>query len=256
MKVNRTILSTTALLYCCRGTRMLRTATLLLLTSITGATAWAQTASTADGWVIQKSSDGTRCLLKGYGGYKEDVTVYPAIIDGAAVVNISLGVEPSDFPNIETVYMYNHYEFDEMPLMKGKALLGIIDSSLKHIHVVDRSGAVVAEDAIPERITKLPDKCFAFCVHMEKLTLPEGLKVIGNFAFYSCFSLEDLVIPNSVTDIGESAFESCKALTNITIPNGVATIAKYTFCDCENLETITIPSSVTSIGENAFYDCI
>ena len=228
----------------------------MLLTMLTVAiTAWAQTASTADGWVIQKSSDGTRCRLLDFDGNRNNVTVYPAIIDGAAVVFISLGVEPSDFPNLETVYMYNHYELDEMPLMKGKALLGIIDSSLKHIHVVDRSGAVVAEDAIPERITTLPDKCFAYCQSIKKLALPDGLKVIGNYAFHSCSSLEDLVIPNSVTDIGGSAFESCKALTNITIPNGVATIAKYTFSGCENLETITIPSSVTSIGENAFYDC-
>ena len=229
----------------------------MLLTMLTVAiTTWAQTASTADGWVIQKSSDGTRCLLTGFNGaYKSDVTVYPAIIDGAAVVNISLGVEPKDFPNLETVYMYNHYEYHEMPSVKRKATIGGLNPQIKHIHVVDRSGTVVAEDAIPERITTLPEECFAYCQSIKKLALPDGLKVIGNYAFNACFSLEDLVIPNSVTDIRGSAFISCKALTNITIPNGVATIAGYTFCGCENLETITIPSSVTSIGENAFYGC-
>ena len=229
----------------------------MLLTMLTVAfTAWAQTASTADGWIIEKSSDGTRCLLTDFNGaYRSNVTVYPAIIDGAAVVNISLGVEPKDFPNLETVYMYNHYEYHEMPSVKRTATIGGLNPQIKHIHVVDRSGTVVAEDAIPERITTLPEECFAYCQSIKKLALPDGLKVIGNYAFNACFSLEDLVIPNSVTDIRGSAFISCKALTNITIPNGVATIAGYTFCGCENLETITIPSSVTSIGENAFYGC-
>ena len=193
-------------------------------------TAWAQTASSADGWVIDKSSDGTRCLLTGFNGaYKSDVTVYPAIIDGAAVVTISLGVEPKDFPNLETVYMYNHYEYHEMPSVKRTATIGGLNPQIKHIHVVDRSGTVVAEDAIPERITTLPEECFAYCQSIKQLALPDGLKVIGNYAFNACFSLEDLVIPNSVTDIRGSAFISCKALTNITIPNGVATIAGYTF---------------------------
>ena len=231
----------------------------MLLTMLTVAfTAWAQTASTANGWIIEKSSDGTRCLLTGFVKTVypvEDVIVYPAIIDGAAVVNISLGVEPKDFPKLETVYMYNHFEYHEMPSVKRTVLLGESVPQIKHIHVVDRSGTVVAEDAIPERITTLPEKCFAYCQSIKKLALPDGLKVIGNSAFEGCFSLEDLVIPSSVTDIGEFAFHGCKALTNITIPNGVATIAKYTFSGCENLETITIPSSVTDIGEYAFYQC-
>lgn len=220
----------------------------MLLTMLTVAfTAWAQTASTADGWVIQKSTDGTRCLLKSFNGaYKSDVTVYPAIIDGAAVVTISLGVEPKDFPNLETVYMYDDYEFNEMsPVPDG----------VKHIHVVDRSGTVVAEDAIPDGITKLPDNCFKGCAKIEKLTLPNGLKAIGQYAFSGCTTLKNFSIPNGVTDIGMFAFQSCDAFTSFTIPSSVTTIAPATFKSCEKLESVTIPNSVTSIGESAFYDC-
>ena len=220
----------------------------MLLTMLTVAfTAWAQTASTADGWVIQKSTDGTRCLLKSFNGaYKSDVTVYPAIIDGAAVVTISLGVEPKDFPNLETVYMYDDYEFNEM---------SPVPAGVKHIHVVDRSGTVVAEDAIPDGITKLPDNCFKGCAKIEKLTLPNGLKVIGQYAFSGCTTLKNFSIPNGVTDIGMFAFQSCDAFTSFTIPSSVTTIAPATFKSCEKLESVTIPNSVTSIGESAFYDC-
>ncbi len=227
----------------------------MLLTMLTVAiTAWAQNATTADGWVIDKSSDGTRCILKDFNStYANKVTVYPAIIDGAAVVSIDEGVEPKDFPNLETVYMYDDFEYYEMPSVSRILHLDI--PPLKHIHVVDRSGTVVAEDAIPYGITKLPDECFFRCYLMEKLTLPDGLKVIGNHAFEYCYALKDINIPNGVTDIGEYAFSDCDALTSITIPSSVTTIAPKTFWDCEKLESVTIPSSVTNIGKSAFEDC-
>ncbi len=229
----------------------------MLLTMLTVAfTAWAQTASTADGWIIEKSTDGTRCRLKdfnGYNGNRDNVTVYPAIIDGAAVVTISLGVEPKDFPNLETVYMYNDFELNEMPSVSS--ILHLESPPLKHIHVVNSSGTVVAEDAIPDGITKIPDKCFNGCAKMEKLTLPDGLKVIGNHAFEYCSALKDINIPDGVTDIGEYAFSDCDALTSITFPNSVTTIAAYMFYNSNKLESVTIPNSVTSIGEGAFQGC-
>jgi len=242
----------------------------MLLTMLTVAiTTWAQTASTDDGWIIEKDVYETRCILKDFKGNINNVTVYPAIIDGAAVVTIYERVEPKDFPKLETVYMYDHYEFNEM---------SPVPAGVKHIHVVDRSGTVVAEDAIPDGITKIPDICFYGCAEMEKLTLPKGLKVIGNHAFYGCKALKDIIIPDgvtdigdyafsycdalkdisipkSVTDIGKYAFDECKALTSITILDGVTDIGKYAFALCEALTSITIPNSVTSIGERAFTLC-
>ena len=249
----------------------------MLLTMLTVAiTAWAQTASTADGWVIEKSTDGTRCILKDFYGITKNVTAYPAIIDGAAVVTISKAAEPKLFPNLETVYMYDGFEFKEMPLVNRKG--DNVTPPLKHIHVVNSSGTVVAEDAIPNGITIIPDNCFYECKKMEKLTLPERLKVIGSYAFYGCNDLKDIIIPDGVTDIGEYAFdwcetlssiaipnsvtsigkyafENCYALTSITIPSNVTTIADYTFFYCKNLENVIIPNSVTSIGECAFRLC-
>ena len=236
---------------------LLRAAVLLLTTIMTCTTAWAQTASTADGWIIEKDVYGTRCILKDFYGNRNNVTVYPAIIDGAVVVNISLGVEPKDFPDLETVYMYDGFEYFEMPSVRR--ILSTTQSTnnppLKHIHVVNSSGAVVAEDAIPKGITKIPDECFDKCVQMEKLTLPDGLKVIGNYAFRYCLALKDIIIPDGVTDIGEDAFYNCDALTSITFPNSVTTIAPNTFNDCDKLESVTIPSSVTNIGKCAFQNC-
>ena len=223
-----------------------RATVLLLMTIMTCTTAWAQTASTADGWVIEKDVYGTRCILQDFTGNINNVTVYPAIIDGAAVVTIYERVEPKDFPKLETVYMYDHYEFNEM---------SPVPAGVKHIHVVNSSGTVVAEDAIPDGITKIPDICFYGCADMEKLTLPKGLKVIGNYAFFLCKALKDIIIPDGVTDIGDYAFSYCDALKDINIPNSVTDIGKHAFEWCEALTSITISNSVTSIGERAFTFC-
>ena len=223
-----------------------RATVLLLMTIMTCTTAWAQTASTADGWVIEKDVYGTRCILQDFTGNINNVTVYPAIIDGAAVVTIYERVEPKDFPKLETVYMYDHYEFNEM---------SPVPAGVKHIHVVNSSGTVVAEDAIPDGITKIPYICFYGCADMEKLTLPKGLKVIGNYAFFLCKALKDIIIPDGVTDIGDYAFSYCDALKDINIPNSVTDIGKHAFEWCEALTSITISNSVTSIGERAFTFC-
>ena len=183
--------------------------------------------------------------------------MYPAIIDGAAVVNISLGVEPKDFPNLETVYMYDGFEYHEMPSVRR--ILSTTQSTnnppLKHIHVVNSSGTVVAEDAIPDDITKIPDNASIDCVKMEKLTLPDGLKYIGSCAFNFCKALKDINIPDGVTNIGEYAFECCETLTSISIPSSVTIIGEGAFSGCSSLTSVTIPNSVTSIASCAFELC-
>ncbi len=222
----------------------------MLLTMLTVAfTAWAQTASTADGWQVIGKNEA-ECVISGFDTFfhnPDDVTVFPAIIDGRAVVEINSSLLEI-FYNLETVYMYEGYQHDEMPSVQTLR-------ALKHIHIVNSNGEIVAEDAIPNSITTIPNDCFLYCFSLEKLALPEGLKLIGQRAFMACSALKDLNIPDGVTDIGDGAFNDCIALTNITIPNGVTTIAEYTFYQCEKLESVTIPNSVTSIGKRAFSYC-
>ena len=225
----------------------------MLLTMLTVAiTAWAQTASTDDGWQVIGKNEA-ECVISGFDTFNhnpDDVTVFPAIIDGRAVVEINSSLLEI-FKNLETVYMYEGYQHDEMPSLVRPNYF----SPFAHIHIVNRSGEIVTEDAIPTSITKIPDNTFLDCVSLEKLTLPDGLKYIGNRAFNFCKALKDINIPDGVTNIGEYAFERCEALTSISIPSSVTIIGEGAFSGCSSLTSVTIPNSVTSIASCAFELC-
>ena len=226
----------------------------LLVMMLMPLTTWAQFASTSDGWVIEKSNDGTRCLLKEWQPnekilYAYSIKAYPAIIDGAAVVTITnKDIEPKEFPNIDTLYMYNDFEYNEMPSAKGC-------SKLKKIILVDRSGKVVGEDSIPAAITSIPDFAFYGCNSLENIRISKNVTNIGEGTFSYCYSLKNITVPNSVKTIGENAFERCDSLKSITIPNSVTSIGGGAFLNCSSLENITIPNGVTSIGTGTSSGC-
>ena len=53
-----------------------------------------------------------------------------------------------------------------------------------------------------------------------------------SYAFHYCEGLEKVSIPNSVRVIGAEAFQNCTGLTSITIPNSVDSIAHNAFYNC------------------------
>ncbi len=108
--------------------------------------------------------------------------------------------------------------------------------------------------SIPDGVTSINDRAFAYASFLESVTLPESLTNIGDCAFLGCW-FESLSIPDSVTSVGESAFSSCNLLVNVTIGKGIKSISESMFSDCINLEKITIPDTVTSIGDGAFSCC-
>lgn len=85
--------------------------------------------------------------------------------------------------------------------------------------------------------------------------IPNSVTSIGRKSFAYCYGLTSVSIPNSVTSIGYGAFESCTGLTSISIPSSVTSIEGYAIAFCTGLTSISIPSSVTSIGYAAIACC-
>ncbi len=141
---------------------------------------------------------------------------------------------------------------------------------------------------IPDDVTSIGNKAFAYCTDLTTITIPASVTSIGNGVFAGCSNLATMTveagntvydsrnvcnaiiekstntliagckgttIPTTVTSIGNAAFSSCSGLTSITIPTSVKSIGDYAFDGCDNLTSITIPASVKSIGIAAFQCC-
>ena len=243
-----------------------RVAMLLFVCVLTSAMAWAQFASSSDGWVIQKSSNNSRCVITDYNGDKSEVTEFPAIVDGIPVVNTSSNVEFCKFPKLETIFMYEGWEYNTMPSAQ-------VCIELKHIHVVNKNGGIVKEDELPASIKSVPsfafttskletlnmpnvtsieDHAFGGCMELTNITIPSGVTTIEYATFMGCVKLANVTLPDGLTSIGDCAFSGCYDLTSISIPASVTTIGESAFNSCYELTSISIPASVTTIGGSAF----
>lgn len=105
---------------------------------------------------------------------------------------------------------------------------------------------------IPDSVTTLADRCFAYSENLQEVYLTSNVKTIGEYAFMHCDSLSSIEIPGSVTKIGRQCFGSCNSLNSVVLQEGITEIAAAMFFACESLSEISIPDSVTKIGDQAF----
>ena len=96
---------------------------------------------------------------------------------------------------------------------------------------------------------------FAYCRNLEKVIIPDTVKVIRENAFYACTSLKTIELPQSIEKIEYSAFRDCTSLETILIPEGVRSIEYGTFFGCVSLHSVYIPESVTEIDNYGFRNC-
>ena len=142
---------------------------------------------------------------------------------------------------------------------------------------------VSGEVTIPDGVTEIGEKAFAYCTSLASVVIPEGVKSIGTEAFRDCESLSSVTIPEGVTEIGRCAFRGCAIdslehpcltikggivieegtllycanakASKITISEGVTKIGEKAFQGCASLASVVIPGSVKSIGGQAFSGC-
>lgn len=207
-------------------------------------------------WVITKSSDGGRCIVNGFsnttGAEDSKILAFPAIIDGAVVEGIGSAntIQFWRFSNLETIYFSQGYDASTIPsayYSDGKKEYTC--GKLKHIHVVDNSGAVVKADELPSSVTSITANGFRETA-IETLKMP-NVTSIGDGAFEDCIALASVTMP-SVTSIGEKAFYGSYMLPNVTFPSGLVSIGNSAFAECSSLSSVSLPGSVTSIGDKAF----
>lgn len=115
--------------------------------------------------------------------------------------------------------------------------------------------ASITVDGATYRVTKVGNRCFAYCTSLKSVTIPSSVTSLGDWCFRECTSLESVSIPNSVTSWEGGCFEGCTSLKSVNIPVGVTGLDDDTFLDCRSLTSINIPISVKYIEDNCFKNC-
>ena len=132
---------------------------------------------------------------------------------------------------------------------------GVLFNKQKTVLLTYPAGKIGGNYNIPDTVTSIGRRAFAFCSSLTSVIIPESVTSIGYSAFRGCKSLSSITIGNSVTSIEERAFWDCTSLTSITIPDSVTSIGPLSFRGCISLKGITIPGSVTDLWDYAFASC-
>ncbi|MEI7903583.1 MAG: leucine-rich repeat domain-containing protein, partial [bacterium] len=84
-----------------------------------------------------------------------------------------------------------------------------------------------------------------------------GLNVvgIGDNCFANCVGVISIDLPNTVADVGILAFYWCVALASVNLGTGVESVGAAAFSGCTALTTVTFEDKLSSVGDNAFHDC-
>lgn len=104
---------------------------------------------------------------------------------------------------------------------------------------------------IPDRVTVLGERAFAYCSYLERVDIGKGVSKIASDTFLGCDKLSEVAINGKPESIGQYAFSECYDLRKINIPDSVTEIGEKAFYECPFLDII-VPKSVTKIGRLAF----
>lgn len=111
-------------------------------------------------------------------------------------------------------------------------------------------GLNLYEVKLPTSLTGIDNWAFAYCTHLQRIDIPEGVKFIGSNAFY-CTNLKEVTFPKTLKKIGSSAFGSCP-ITKIILPIGLENIGSGAFAQCFSLKEVRFPSGLKDLGAEAF----
>ena len=103
---------------------------------------------------------------------------------------------------------------------------------------------------VPETVKRIGNYAFMYS-NIERVELPEHIKVINRETFYHCEKLSDINIGN-IKKIDDGAFYCCMSLKSVVTSAQI--IKNAAFHGCTSLESAELPN-VTQIENRAFNSC-
>lgn len=105
---------------------------------------------------------------------------------------------------------------------------------------------------IPDSVKYLPTNLGYGMLHLEAVSLGDGISRIEDQDFYQNIFLQYVKLPNYLKTIGYGAFQTTATLSEIYLPETLETIESRAFCN-SLIRTVNLPANVTKIGSEAFY---
>lgn len=234
-------------------------------------------------------------IVKSYTGIRKSVTI-PDTADGVPVTAVAAeafagnhAVETVKLP--ESVAEIGDGAFRECVKLETVTASGVKtvgkeaffgDAALKSVTLHDEAdsfgaGAFEGCRSLKEielnQISKLPDRCFADCTALQKLTVPavtefgseaclncmaltelypdwRKVKVLGSGCLSGCKAWQGSLTLDSLETLGDGVFAGDKALLRVSLPETVTVLPKSSFSDCSGLRLLELPG-VTELRENA-----
>ena len=126
----------------------------------------------------------------------------------------------------------------------------ILESGLAVVGYEGRIGVDSIE--LPDIITEIGDRAFAYNLRFSHIKLPSSLKKIGDNAFIGG-TIKEIVIPDSVEYIGNEAF-CFSSLTKIVFPKNLKVLGSLA-CGYTEIDEVILPEGLKIIPYNVFECC-
>ena len=132
---------------------------------------------------------------------------------------------------------------------------GSPESQLGALELIDASALTLAEYRVLPETRSIGPRAFSKNAFVQRISLPEGVKIVGERAFAECASLFAIELPDTVEDIGERAF--CGApLKAVRIPRALARLGERAFGVVESgvdASRLTLRSCRVAEGNERFF---
>ena len=106
---------------------------------------------------------------------------------------------------------------------------------------------------LPEYITSINSKAFAYCNGIRKLCIPDSVTTLSEYAFAEMGSVEEIVLPDTLTILPGNVFRHSVNLQRIHFSANLKVIRDKAFSETGFTELV-IPDSVEAVEKDAFTD--
>ncbi len=107
---------------------------------------------------------------------------------------------------------------------------------------------------IPASVRSIDQGAFYNCRGLKTVTFHEGLDSIGWMAFFWC-AMERVTLPEGLRVIGYEAFDHNNNLRHVDLPSTLEVVWPNVFRECPLLDSVVFPDTMSKLGGGVVMDC-